>query len=665
MGDVVYHEYGHGITQEVYGYPEPPSGMHEGNSDVTDNFNSRFSLIGQGFYLNNCTAGIRNSENSLQYPDDWTGENHFSGQIIAGVHWDLWQELLATMPQADADSVAARIWHYARKLYKPMTQPDQVAYLFITDDDDAELGNGTPHYDAICLGATNHGFSCPAITVGVFITHSPLGTTTDPVGPYPVTATIYSTAASLDPSTLEVFYRVGAGAWSSILMSPTGTPDQFVGLIPGQACGSSVNYYISASDVLGNHKTNPAGAPAAFYQFHVLGAEIARHTFETDLGWTVGDAGDNATTGIWERGNPQGTAYSGEQIQPEDDASVAPGVNCYVTQIPAGTNAAQYDVDAGKTSLKSPIFDLSGYGSAVIEFNVWVYSGTLQQQGVEPERIHLYASSNGGSSWTQIYQLLDSGGWNLVSLDLGAFISLTDQVRFRFVIQDLPTSNALVEAAVDEFRVLGCPLSDTQVPSVAVAAPNGAEQWIAGEHHDITWSATDNVGVTSVDIRLSTDGGLTYPTLIATGEANDGVYDWTAAGGPSDSCMVKVVAHDAAGNLGEDVSDELFQLLDASTAVDGQAPPVAFALMAPSPNPTSGRLTVRYEIPVGCHVELGVYDVAGRVVRRLVNADQGPGRYSIGWDGRTQDGSSAAGGVYFTRLRAGDFEATSRAVVLK
>jgi hypothetical protein len=660
MGDVIYHEYTHGITQEVYGTPEPTGDMHEGNSDIGDNYNTRFSLIGPGFYLNNCTTGIRNSDNTMIYPDDWTGENHTSGQIIAGVHWDMWQDLLVTYPQAQADSVAMYMWHYARKLYKPLNQPDQVASLFVMDDDDGNLSNGTPHYDAICLGASNHGFSCPEITVGVMISHTPLGSTTDIVGPYAVTATITSTLASLEPDSLLVHYDVGGG-WQTALMTATGTPDQYRAWIPGQPCGTAVNYYISGADVLGNRKTHPAGAPASFHSFRVVGAAVAHHDFEAAGGWTVGDTGDNATTGIWERGDPQATFSGGQQAQPEDDVTAAPGVNCYATQVAAGASAGAYDVDTGKTTLKSPIFDLSNYASAVAEFYLWVFSGTT---GQELEPITVSASSNGGTAWTTLLTKTDAGGWELISIDVGAYIALTNQVQFRFVIQD-PTPGALVEAALDEFQILGCPMVDTQLPLVAVSAPNGTEQWIEGEHHDITWTATDNVGVTGVDILLSTDGGLTYPTVIATGEANDGVYDWTVSGGPADSCLVKVLAGDAANNWGEDVSDDLFEIVEPSTAVEDQAPPVAFALLAPAPNPTNGRLTVRYEIPVGCHVALGVYDVAGREVRRLINADQGPGRYSIGWDGRTQEGSAAAAGVYFTRLLAGAFEARSRVVVLK
>ena len=51
-------------------------------------------------------------------------------------------------------------------------------------------------------------------------------------------------------------------------------------------------------------------------------------TLETDHGWTAGLPGDTATTGLWVRGDPLGTSSSGEEVNPEDDATPAPGVAC-------------------------------------------------------------------------------------------------------------------------------------------------------------------------------------------------------------------------------------------------------------------------------------------------------------------------------------------------
>jgi hypothetical protein len=105
--------------------------------------------------------------------------------------------------------------------------------------------------------------------------------------------------------------------------------------------------------------------------------------------------------------------------------------------------------------------------------------------------------------------------------------------------------------------------SDTQAPVVTVLTPDGGESWTAGTVHAITWSATDDVGVTGVDLYYSTTGGGGPFDAIATGEANDGTYAWTVPDDPSNDAFVRVVARDAAGNSGEDLSNAAFAILAA------------------------------------------------------------------------------------------------------
>src|SRR5262249_54147374 len=69
--------------------------------------------------------------------------------------------------------------------------------------------------------------------------------------------------------------------------------------------------------------------------------------------------------------------------------------------------------------------------------------------------------------------------------------------------------------------------ADTTPPTVALTSPIGGESWGVSSVHAITWTATDDVGVTTVDLALSTNAGATYPTAIATGLANTGTFAWT------------------------------------------------------------------------------------------------------------------------------------------
>jgi hypothetical protein len=101
---------------------------------------------------------------------------------------------------------------------------------------------------------------------------------------------------------------------------------------------------------------------------------------------------------------------------------------------------------------------------------------------------------------------------------------------------------------------------DTQPPSVTVTAPNGGENWAAGTVHAITWTATDNVGVTSIDLSYSTSGPSGPFTAIATGLSNTGSFNWTVPNTPTSNAYVEVVAHDAAGNTGSDLSNAAFTI---------------------------------------------------------------------------------------------------------
>lgn len=100
--------------------------------------------------------------------------------------------------------------------------------------------------------------------------------------------------------------------------------------------------------------------------------------------------------------------------------------------------------------------------------------------------------------------------------------------------------------------------SDVTPPTVTVNSPNGGEDWKAGSMHAITWTATDDVGVTSVELAYSTDGGATYPTVLATGLANSGSWPWTVPTPLTTGARIRATARDAAGNASSDASDASF-----------------------------------------------------------------------------------------------------------
>ena len=110
--------------------------------------------------------------------------------------------------------------------------------------------------------------------------------------------------------------------------------------------------------------------------------------------------------------------------------------------------------------------------------------------------------------------------------------------------------------------VVGVDAPDLAAPAVALLAPAGGERWAAGGAYDVRWQASDAVGVTSVTLLLSRDGGATYPQTLAAGLANTGSWTWQTPSQPAGNLKVRAVARDAAENAGQDESDAVFALVD-------------------------------------------------------------------------------------------------------
>jgi flagellar hook assembly protein FlgD len=72
-----------------------------------------------------------------------------------------------------------------------------------------------------------------------------------------------------------------------------------------------------------------------------------------------------------------------------------------------------------------------------------------------------------------------------------------------------------------------------------------------------------------------------------------------------------------------------------------------------APNPFNPRTTIRFDLPAAGTVRLAIYDVAGRLVKVLVEGEIPAGSHEAVWDGRDSAGRGMASGGYFARLQAG------------
>ena len=98
--------------------------------------------------------------------------------------------------------------------------------------------------------------------------------------------------------------------------------------------------------------------------------------------------------------------------------------------------------------------------------------------------------------------------------------------------------------------------------------------------------------------------------------------------------------------------------------------PKETALLHNYPNPFNPETWIPYQLSEPAEVTLTIYDMNGRLIRRLAVGHQAAGMYrsrshAAYWDGRNQLGEPVASGLYFYTLTADEFTATRRMLILK
>ena len=83
------------------------------------------------------------------------------------------------------------------------------------------------------------------------------------------------------------------------------------------------------------------------------------------------------------------------------------------------------------------------------------------------------------------------------------------------------------------------------------------------------------------------------------------------------------------------------------------------------PNPFNPTTTISFSIKEKAPVELIIYNILGQKVRTLVNQPLEPGEHSIVWNGTDNKGRSVASGIYFYRMKAGNYSETKKMVLKK
>ena len=224
-----------------------------------------------------------------------------------------------------------------------------------------------------------------------------------------------------------------------------------VGVVTPQTIGSTTYDFVSWSD--GGQATHEIVTPNNDTTFTALfqpsvSTTLFSDNFETALGWTLTPGQNTATTGQWQRGDPEPTTSGiGLQLATCDGASV----NCFVTGLTAGAAAGTNDVDGGQTSVQSPPIVLPAGGAINLTFRFYL---AHLNNATSADFFRVQVVGNNGVAQTVFTRAGTAanvaGVWTTGAASLSSFAGQT--VTLRFEAADAATAS-LIEAGFDNVVV--------------------------------------------------------------------------------------------------------------------------------------------------------------------------------------------------------------------
>ena len=458
FASVVAHEFGHHIVNRLN---LAQGAFGEGYSDTISLLIYNDPIVGRNF----TQAGgfVRNPDAANQQFPCASTAIHTCGQILGGVVWDMRSGFIARYGPSDGLELMRQLhidWSQTTLGGEGLNSAHPTAALqYLTvDDDNGFLCDGTPNLAQIRTAFQNHGITSPFFNAETRAQMQLVGPapSTVPIGA-PVSATIRIApgTATITPGTARVLYR--HGPTNSFVTAPLNSlgNDLFQASLPGVNCGQTVEFSF-AVDTSAGTVTYPAGCDftGPFTARGENSSVIATDAFETsNPNWTVAST---ATTGQWVRADPVGVSG----VQPEDDTTPAPGVNCWVTgnAAPGAANGTA-DIDGGNTVLTSDVYNTAGLQDVRVSYNRWYSNGS--GAGPYSDVFRIEATTDGGATWFPAETIGPgsasdpnvNGGWRAASWTLrGLGRAPGATLRIRFNAEDAGTGS-IVEAAIDDLRV--------------------------------------------------------------------------------------------------------------------------------------------------------------------------------------------------------------------
>jgi len=302
LGDVIYHEYGHGVHHYGLLAGGFAGDLSEGTADYISATILEDPQVGVGFFGD--SRFLRDVSVDRVYPDNFRGQVHNDGRIWSSFLWNLRESWMQEYGEEAGIEKVDLLMLDAMSQGPFMTTVGDAVIL--ADDDDGDLSNGTPHACELAELLDQHGLGPGPIGV-VHLEHDPIERAGSYDPGYPVSFGLFDAmpdCSGLDRDSVALWYTIdpvtdddasdafvtgegeeavpaegptytsaGGATWTRLDLSHADSV--YDGTIPRQLATTQVTYFIEARALDGSERiSSHDGLGASLYRFRVGDLEV-------------------------------------------------------------------------------------------------------------------------------------------------------------------------------------------------------------------------------------------------------------------------------------------------------------------------------------------------------------------------------------------------------
>jgi len=371
--------------------------------------------------------------------------------------------------------------------------------------------------------------------------------------------------------------------------------------------------------------------------------------------------------------NTSGETYEG-QIPAQAEGS---WVDYFVVATDIMTQSTITPVDTSENNYCYPVTD-GNLSIADIQYTPWELADS-PFEGVNVEITGIVTTDTASNNNYYAYAIQDAEGPlnGLFVFGIAANLNRGDEIKVYGTVTDYNAdyhykwdTNTLILA--DSFKVVSSG-NAIDVTAVTTGALNGDSEGV--ESYEGTLVRIENATVMSINSYDATFDDGSGPCLVDddfisadffVNSSDTFLYAFGDTLRPGDRVdMIQGVFLFSFGTYKIEVRDA--SDFGSSVGVDPnfERIPLSYKLEQNFPNPFNPETRIYFEIPEAQQVKIVIYNMLGQKVRTLINDGFNPGYHIINWDGRDDSGNVMPTGLYIYRLKAGNFIAAKKMMMMK